>query len=148
MIIDSNGPFQLIRGARPADEGKFLNIKFKTVVSLQVGWFEAWHGKQYQEDLWAARAHRQIIHYPLSDFRAPTRAELSEVVGIIRMNFATQSVFFHCLHGVDRTGMVAAAYRILIQAWPIEDAIDEMMDQGFHKFPYLPWVKTLREFRK
>ena len=44
----------------------------------------------------------------------------------------------HCLHGSDRTGVVCATYRVLVQGWAKEEAIAEMLegDFGFHScFP-------------
>ncbi len=41
-------------------------------------------------------------------------------------------VFVHCLHGSDRTGMMVAAYRICVESWTSQRAIDEMQVFGFH----------------
>ena len=41
-------------------------------------------------------------------------------------------VFVHCFHGADRTGMLCAIYRIVIQKWDREKAIKEMKKYGFH----------------
>ena len=37
-------------------------------------------------------------------------------------------------HGSDRTGTACAAYRVVVQGWSKEQAIDEMLhgDYGFH----------------
>ncbi len=40
-------------------------------------------------------------------------------------------IVFHCWHGSDRTGAVCAAYRVVVQGWPKDDAIDEMVNGGF-----------------
>lgn len=37
----------------------------------------------------------------------------------------------HCQHGADRTGTMAAIYRMAIQGWKKEDAIKEMTEGGF-----------------
>lgn len=42
-------------------------------------------------------------------------------------------VFVHCQHGADRTGMMCAAYRIVEQGWPADDAAKETHNFGFHK---------------
>ena len=44
-------------------------------------------------------------------------------------------IVFHCWHGSDRTGAVAAAYRIIFNDWTKEDAIDELEngDYGYHE---------------
>ena len=40
-------------------------------------------------------------------------------------------VLIHCYHGADRTGLLCAAYRVLIEGWEIEDAVKEMVLGGF-----------------
>lgn len=44
---------------------------------------------------------------------------------------AKGSVLMHCKHGSDRTGLVAAMYRVVIQGWSKEDALNEMTEGGF-----------------
>jgi hypothetical protein len=41
---------------------------------------------------------------------------------------ADAPVWFHCSSGADRTGLLAACYRVRAQGWPIERAVDEMRD--------------------
>ena len=50
-------------------------------------------------------------------------------------------VFVHCFHGADRTGMLCAIYRIAIQKWDKEKAIEEMKKYGFHF-----WHKSLIDY--
>ena len=40
-------------------------------------------------------------------------------------------VLMHCKHGSDRTGLMAAMYRVVIQGWSQEDALNEMTLGGF-----------------
>lgn len=44
-------------------------------------------------------------------------------------------IVFHCWHGSDRTGAIAAAYRIVFNNWSKADAIDELEngDFGYHE---------------
>ncbi len=44
---------------------------------------------------------------------------------------ARQPVFVHCQRGADRTGTACAVYRICVEGWEKEDAIDEMVNGGF-----------------
>lgn len=46
-----------------------------------------------------------------------------------------QPVFVHCQHGADRTGMMTAVYRIVVQGWSKDDAIREMTQGGFGFHP-------------
>lgn len=40
-------------------------------------------------------------------------------------------VFLHCQHGADRTGVMSAVYRIVVQGWSKEAAIREMTEGGY-----------------
>jgi protein tyrosine/serine phosphatase len=48
---------------------------------------------------------------------------------------AKRPLFFHCKHGADRTGAMAAAYRIVVQGWRHDDALAEMTSGGFGFHP-------------
>jgi protein tyrosine phosphatase (PTP) superfamily phosphohydrolase (DUF442 family) len=37
----------------------------------------------------------------------------------------------HCQHGADRTGSMCALYRVAVQGWSKEEAIEEMVQGGF-----------------
>ena len=52
-------------------------------------------------------------------------------------------VLVHCWHGSDRTGLMCAIYRIVVQGWSKKEALDEMINGGFgyHKM----W-KNLKEY--
>ena len=40
-------------------------------------------------------------------------------------------VFVHCHRGAERTGVMCAAYRVVVQGWTKEEAIAEMTEGGF-----------------
>jgi protein tyrosine/serine phosphatase len=46
-----------------------------------------------------------------------------------------QPVFVHCQHGADRTGVACAVFRIVVQGWSKDRAIDEMTHGGFGFHP-------------
>lgn len=46
---------------------------------------------------------------------------------------ANQPVFVHCRQGVDRTGIMVAAYRIMVEGWSNRRALAEMEATGFHE---------------
>lgn len=41
------------------------------------------------------------------------------------------TVLIHCLHGADRTGVISALYRMVVQGWTKEAARQEMLRGGF-----------------
>lgn len=48
---------------------------------------------------------------------------------------ALQPVLVHCQHGSDRTGMMVAVYRIVVQGWSKADALHEMTQGGYGFHP-------------
>lgn len=62
-------------------------------------------------------------HVDDSDVLAALRA--------IQQAEANGPVLMHCKHGSDRTGLMAAMYRVVIQGWSKEDALNEMTLGGF-----------------
>jgi len=120
-----------------------------TVVSLQLDVrrsFEAAHTNR--------GVARSVVYYRVRDFDAiqvVTHQHLdehvAEVLAIIRK--APKPVLINCRAGVDRTGIIAAAYRVLIQGVSMQKAIAEL--DGFHS-PWNPlndhYVRSLAGARK
>jgi tyrosine-protein phosphatase SIW14 len=46
-----------------------------------------------------------------------------------------QPVLVHCQHGSDRTGTMVALYRIVVQGWSKEAALEEMTEGGYGFHP-------------
>jgi protein tyrosine/serine phosphatase len=40
-------------------------------------------------------------------------------------------ILIHCWHGSDRTGVIIAAYRVILKHWSKSDALDEMVNGGY-----------------
>jgi len=72
-----------------------------------------------------------------------TYSQLVEAVSYLAHSDAKTLV--HCLHGSDRTGTVIAGYRIAVQGWSKEKAIDEFVNGGFgyHAFFFPNLVELL-----
>lgn len=64
-----------------------------------------------------------------------TLLSLDDLIAALRIIHNRKGpLLFHCWHGSDRTGAVAAMYRIVHQGIPKQEAIDEMVEGifGFH----------------
>ena len=55
-------------------------------------------------------------------------------------------VFVHCQHGADRAGTMCAIYRVAVQGWSKEEAIEEMTKGGFGFHSY--WQNLPNYIRK
>jgi protein tyrosine phosphatase (PTP) superfamily phosphohydrolase (DUF442 family) len=60
-------------------------------------------------------------------------AEEEDAVKFLRivMNPNRRPVLVHCQHGADRTGALCAVYRVAVQGWSKEEAIQEMVQGGY-----------------
>ena len=58
-------------------------------------------------------------------------ADVLTALRAIQSAQARGPVLMHCKHGVDRTGLMAAMYRVVVQDWSKEDALKEMTQGGF-----------------
>lgn len=58
-------------------------------------------------------------------------ADVLKALRAIQTAEAKGPVLMHCKHGSDRTGLMAAMYRVVIQGWTKEEALNEMTQGGF-----------------
>jgi len=58
-------------------------------------------------------------------------ADVLKALRTIQAAEAKGPVLMHCKHGSDRTGLMAAMYRVVVQGWSKEDALNEMTQGGF-----------------
>ena len=128
-------PGALWRGEAPtpSDAQWLVDHGVRTVVSLQLdvrSSFESVHP--------APGVVRSVSYFRVRDFAATqvlTHRHLddhvAEVLAIIQE--APKPVLISCRAGVDRTGIIAAAYRVLVDGMSREAAIKEM--EAFHS----PW---------
>jgi protein tyrosine/serine phosphatase len=112
----------LYRGAQPTTEGvqALQAMGVKTIVSLR-----AFHSDRDE----VAGAG---IGYERISFK-PWHPEDEDVVRFLRIatDPARTPVFVHCQHGADRTGMMCAVYRVVVQGWSRDEAAREMVEGGF-----------------
>lgn len=124
----------LYRSAQPLADGLiFVNQyqPFKTIVSLRAGSPDA------------AIVPPTGVKYVQIDFDTwQVKDEYVLQFLQIATNPANQPVLLHCKHGADRTGMMTAIYRIVVQNWSKADAIAEMRQGGFGYHPI--WGNLIR----
>lgn len=58
-------------------------------------------------------------------------ADILAALRAIQTAEADGPVLMHCKHGSDRTGLISAMYRVVVQGWSKEDALNEMTLGGF-----------------
>lgn len=112
----------LYRGACPADAG------FERIKAMGVGTVIDLAGFP-EERAKAEAAGLRYVAIPIRDYRI----ELEKIEQFLRIvSDRDRGPFFvHCAQGIYRTGTMVAMYRITVQGWSVESAIDEMENGGF-----------------
>src|SRR5512135_2239905 len=110
------------RGPVPLTQADFDELQSKNVsviLNLERGYFELFHKRMNVEFQEAIKRNITPLHLQLGDIIAPTFEDLQAAVSVLEdHNYGT--VYIHCLHGVDRTGMVCAADRMKVNGWTFE----------------------------
>jgi len=113
----------LYRGAQPTADGikELEKLGVKTIVGLRAN--------HTDKDI---LGDSKIVfeHIPMNTWHA----EDEDVVRFLRIatDKSRQPVFVHCQHGADRTGLMCAVYRVAVDGWTKQQAIDEMTKGGFN----------------
>lgn len=117
----------LYRGGQPTEEG-FKQLKamgIKTVID-----FRSYHS-----------THKQVEAAGMTAVEIPLKADLGSVPpddDAVKKFFevvldpARQPVYIHCAFGKDRTGTMAALYRLEVDGWTPDEALQEMEAFGYH----------------
>lgn len=83
-----------------------------------------------RNDDWLSGSNLTAVHEPLHADRV-TDTDVIRVLREIRAGQQQGKVLIHCKHGQNRTGLMAAMYRIVFDGWSREQAMAEMLEGGF-----------------
>ncbi|WP_277949284.1 dual specificity protein phosphatase family protein [Pseudomonas sp. LFM046] len=79
---------------------------------------------------WLGDAKVRTVSIPLHADRVDD-ADVIRVLGAVQAAERLGPVLIHCKHGRDRSGLMAAMYRTVVQGWSKEEALREMQQGGF-----------------
>ncbi len=121
----------LFRGGQPKEKGfdELSRLGIKTVINMR-----------------AIDSDRRYVakkfNYKHIGFH-PSKPSLEEVTTFLKIvnDKANYPIFLHCYFGTDRTGMLCAIYRIVVEGKSKKQAIEEMKKHGFHF-----WHRNLLRF--
>ncbi|HEX8764875.1 MAG TPA: tyrosine-protein phosphatase [Candidatus Acidoferrum sp.] len=133
----------LFRGAQPKENGlaELKKLGITTIVDLR--------GEDREKSEWERGAAETLgmrfVHLPVSGWAPPSDEQVAQFLALFRDD-PQQKVFVHCRFGDDRTGVFVAAYRMAVDQWSPEQAIEEMYFFGFNGFWHPSMKKFIREF--
>ena len=132
----------LYRGSQPSVD-EFSSLKklgVNTVVTFR------WNKRLIElEAQHCEKNNLNLISIPLNYVNPPRVEDIVKFVRIID-DKDNHAVYVHCLHGVDRTGIMVAFYRIIRHNWTVDQAYKEMEVCGFHKYRLRPFKWKLFKF--
>ena len=157
-----------ISSAESAQYLKSLNIK--NIINLQgddldsdiaivIPWGEPGETAEAiaAEKVRALAAGIGFLNIPLDSLDEVTPEENSKIDNILEFMHTkkNQPVFIHCEHGVDRTGLIVALYRVKYEGVNVEIARQEWIDKGHNKIHRLftgvlddYYYEKVKEFQK
>ncbi|MBN2340578.1 MAG: tyrosine-protein phosphatase [Deltaproteobacteria bacterium] len=120
----------LFRGAQPTESGfhALKRMGVKTIVNLR-----NFHSDKDGIAEAELNGVFHVVEIPMDAWNV-TEAEIVTFLKVAA-DPTKQPLFFHCKHGSDRTGTMAAAYRIVVENWSKKDALAEMTQGGFGFHP-------------
>lgn len=129
----------ILRGAQPTEAGfeQLAKQGVKTVINLRP--------ENNAEKALVEKLGMKAVFLPLPPLDAPTNADTLQFLKTA-LDPANGKVFFHCYHGVDRTGTMAAAVRIARDGWNANQAIAELRSFGFHEGGQKAKLRYIQEF--
>jgi tyrosine-protein phosphatase SIW14 len=129
------------RGAQPTEEGykQLRAMGVKTTISFR---------SHHDTTRIAKAAGLDAVEMPIqADLESvpPSDEEIRKFFDIV-LEPARQPCYIHCAFGKDRTGTMAALYRMEIDGWTADEALQEMQTFGYHTY-YLDFARFIRDYK-
>ncbi|KAF0119197.1 MAG: Protein tyrosine/serine phosphatase, partial [bacterium] len=92
----------------------------------------------------ATKANMKFEHVPMHPIWPPKEEQIDRVLALIR-DQNNWPIYIHCEHGVNRTGLIIATYRVKVEGWTPQQAYNEMVRLGFRRYLFW-WEKAFFEY--
>ena len=113
----------LLRSAQPKAESvpALRELGVRTIVS-----FRAFNKDEHE----FRSGEFKLVRVPINTWHIRDR-HIVRALAAITAAECVGTVLFHCMHGADRTGVISALYRMVVQGWDKDAARLEMLRGGF-----------------
>jgi protein tyrosine/serine phosphatase len=132
----------LYRGGQPTKKGfQFLKeAGVKTIINLRA--------EDNSEQAIVEKLGMKYVSIPIDVVRPWSQIPAGAIKRYFELlnNPENYPIFFHCRRGADRTGLMAALYRMALQQWEAEKAYREARNVGMHWF-YAGLKTQIYQFR-
>lgn len=129
----------IYRGSQPAAEGyhTLKKMGIKTVINLRA---------RHSEKEAVESSGMKYIEFPIHMIKDVKEETVWSIVDAMT-NPLNKPLYIHCALGQDRTGIIAAIYRMEVQGWSSTEAEKEMQDFGFNDI-WINLKKFVRNYEK
>jgi tyrosine-protein phosphatase SIW14 len=131
----------LYRGAQPTPDG--FHSLAASGIAIVVDFRD--EGDRDAEREAVAREGMTYVGIPW-ECRNPSDSITARFLQLVRDN-SDKKIFVHCHEGIDRTGMMVAAYRMADQNWTAEQARREMIAYGFDSV-HRSWCSAVNSYEQ
>lgn len=102
-----------------------------TIICARGGTRHPLRGRWFGKETRFAREHGiRLEHMPFSDKKTPLPDVFDRFISVVRCK-DNHPVLVHCEQGFHRTGILCAAYRVAVNGWTLDRAVEEMRLGGF-----------------
>jgi protein tyrosine/serine phosphatase len=103
----------------------------RTIVCARGGTRHPLRGRWFRKEQAYCRQHGiHLEHLSFSDTRTPPAEVFERFLSLVQQR-ERQPALVHCEQGFHRTGILCAAYRVRVNGWTLDAAIEEMRACGF-----------------
>lgn len=135
----------LYRGPMPNVE--FLKqMGFRSILNLETQTRELIFGDPNYEFKEAQKYSIIYFDMAFSGIFPPKKEDVYSALGCLK--YGVRPLYFHCRAGRERTGFLAAAYRMRYMGWSFDDAYKEWKQLGCRWPTHILWKNALREYKK
>jgi protein tyrosine/serine phosphatase len=119
--------------------------RVKSVINLETSTRELIFGGANLELVRCLEENIRLYDFAFSGIFPPD-ARSTSWIRVLLKEEAPRPVLLHCRHGRERTGFIAAVYRMQVQGWTFEKAYQEWRDTGCRWVTWKLWKRALRKW--